>query len=326
MVVSQPANDTIESVGVRLSPKRNTWLATAVREIKRHWQLYLIMLPPLLIILIFHYGPMVGLQIAFKEFNVVGGIWHSPWVGLKHFREFITSYQFPRLIKNTLGISLYSLIAGFPVPILLAVMINECTSTKFKKAVQLITYAPHFISTVVMVSVVLMLLAPRAGMINNVIAILGGERIDFIAKPEYFKTIYVWSGIWQSMGYNSIIYIAALSGIDPSLYEAATVDGASKMQRIINIDLPGILPTIIIQLIMQCGRLMNVGHEKVLLMQNNLNMSSSDIISTYVYRMGLENARYSFSAAVGMFNSVINTFLLVLVNTICRRVSETSLW
>jgi putative aldouronate transport system permease protein len=269
---------------------------------------------------------MVGLQIAFKEFNVVGGIWNSPWVGLKHFKEFITSYQFPRLIKNTLGISLYSLIAGFPVPILLAVMINECTNTKFKKAVQLITYAPHFISTVVMVSVVLMLMAPRAGMINNIIALFGGERIDFIAKPEYFKSIYVWSGIWQSMGYNSIIYIAALSGIDPSLYEAATVDGASKLQRIMNIDLPGILPTIIIQLIMQCGRLMNVGHEKVLLMQNNLNMSSSDIISTYVYRIGLENARYSFSAAVGMFNSVINTFLLILVNSISRKVSETSLW
>lgn len=311
---------------VAAASAKHTLLQRASKEFKRHWQLYLIMLPPLLIILIFHYGPMVGLQIAFKEFNVVGGIWGSPWVGLKHFKEFITSYQFPRLIKNTLGISLYSLIAGFPVPILLAVMINECSSTKFKKTVQLITYAPHFISTVVMVSVVLMLMAPRAGMINNVIALLGGERVDFIAKPEYFKSIYVWSGIWQSMGYNSIIYIAALSGIDPSLYEAATVDGASKLQRIINIDLPGILPTIIIQLIMQCGRLMNVGHEKVLLMQNNLNMSSSDIISTYVYRIGLENARYSFSAAVGMFNSVINTFLLVLVNTISRRVSETSLW
>ena len=306
--------------------KSTSLLQRASKEFKRHWQLYLIMLPPLLIILIFHYGPMVGLQIAFKEFNVVGGIWGSPWVGMKHFKEFVTSYQFPRLIKNTLGISLYSLIAGFPVPILLAIMINECTSTKFKKTVQLITYAPHFISTVVMVSVVLMLMAPRAGMINNVIALLGGERVDFIAKPEYFKSIYVWSGIWQSMGYNSIIYIAALSGIDPSLYEAATVDGASKLQRIVNIDLPGILPTIIIQLIMQCGRLMNVGHEKVLLMQNNLNMSSSDIISTYVYRIGLENARYSFSAAVGMFNSVINTFLLILVNTISRKVSETSLW
>lgn len=310
---------------VKASDSKGTF-QRGLKEFKRHWQLYLIMLPPLLIILIFHYGPMVGLQIAFKEFNVVGGIWNSPWVGLKHFKEFITSYQFPRLIKNTLGISLYSLIAGFPVPILLAIMINECTNTKFKKAVQLITYAPHFISTVVMVSVVLMLLAPRAGMINNIVALLGGERIDFIAKPEYFKSIYVWSGIWQSMGYNSIIYIAALSGIDPSLYEAATVDGASKLQRIFNIDIPGILPTIIILLIMQCGRLMNVGHEKVLLMQNNLNMSSSDIISTYVYRIGLENARYSFSAAVGMFNSIINTFLLILVNTISRKVSETSLW
>lgn len=267
----------------------------ARRELLRHWQLYLVMLLPLVLIGIFSYGPMLGLQIAFKDFTAAKGIWGSPWVGMKHFKNFVTSYQFSRLISNTLGISVYTLVAGFPIPILLALMVNECRNERFKKAVQMITYAPHFISTVVMVSIVLMFLAPRGGMINNIIALFGGTRTDFIAKPEYFKSIYVWSGIWQSMGYNSIIYIAALAGIDPSLYEAATVDGASKMQRIINIDLPGIMPTIIIQLIMQCGRLMNVGYEKVLLMQNSLNMQSSDIISTYVYRMGLENAQYSCS-------------------------------
>lgn len=298
----------------------------AIKQVKKHWQLYIVMLLPLILIIIFSYGPMAGLQIAFKDFNAVKGIWGSPWVGLKHFKNFITSYQFIRLLLNTLEISIYSLLAGFPIPILLAIMLNECLNSKFKKTVQFITYAPHFISTVVMVSVVLMFLSPRGGMINNITSFFGQERVDFIAKPEYFKSIYVWSGIWQTMGYSSIIYFAALAGIDPALYEAATVDGASKMQRIWHIDIPGILPTILILLIMDCGKLMNVGYEKVLLMQNSLNMSSSDIISTYVYRMGLENAQYSFSAAVGMFNSVINTILLVTVNWISRRCSETSLW
>lgn len=308
------------------SVQQNSRWKQASKDLFRHWQLYLVMLPPLILIAIFSYGPMVGIQIAFKDFTATQGIWGSPWVGLKHFKNFVTSYQFMRLLTNTLGISVYSLAVGFPIPILLALMINECRSEKFKKAVQMITYAPHFISTVVMVSVVLMFLAPRGGMINNIIDLLGGTRTDFIAKPEYFKTIYVFSGIWQGMGYSSIIYIAALAGIDPTLYEAATVDGASKFQRIVNIDIPGIMPTIVIQLIMHCGRLMNVGYEKVLLMQNSLNMKSSDVISTYVYRMGLENAQYSFSTAVGLFNSIINTILLVSVNWICGKISETSLW
>ena len=209
---------------------------------------------------------------------------------------------------------------------ILALMLNECGNSKFKKTVQMITYAPHFISTVVMVSILLMFLAPRSGFINNVIALFGGERVDFIAKPEYFKSLYVWSGVWQNMGYSSIIYIAALAGIDPELHEAAVVDGASKLRRIWHIDIPGILPTVIILLILDCGKLMNVGYEKVLLMQNSLNMSASDIISTFVYRMGLEQAQYSFSTAVGLFNSVINTILLVLVNQIARKCSETSLF
>ena len=304
----------------------NAGIKSPLRQIRRCWQLYLIMLLPLLVIFIFSYGPMFGLQIAFKNFQARNGIWGSPWVGFIHFQNFFKSYQFKRLLSNTLGISFYQLAAGFPIPIILAILINESANNFYKKGVQLITFAPHFISTVVMVNMVLMFLSVYGGLVNNIIVTLGGSRLDFIAKPEYFKSIYVWSGIWQSMGYNSVIYIAALSAIDPSLYEAATIDGAGKFQKIIHIDLPGIAPTIIILLILNCGRIMNVGYEKALLMQNSLNMPASDVISTYVYRMGLEQAQYSFSAAVGMFDSVVNTILLVLVNQIARKIGETSLW
>lgn len=296
------------------------------RKIKKNWQLYAIIALPVLIILIFSYGPMYGLQIAFKDFMPTKGIAGSEWVGLKHFKTFVTSYQFGRLIKNTLCISLYSLIANFPAAIILAVAVNECKCKWYKKTVQMITYAPHFISTVVMAGIVLMVLSPYSGIVNNIIQMFGGERIDFMAKPEYFKNIYVWSGVWQTMGFSSIIYISALAGIDPTLHEAAVVDGASRWQRIWNVDLPGIAPTIIIMLIMNCGHIMTVGHEKILLLQNSVNMSSSDVISTYVYRMGLENAQYSFSTAVGLFNAVINCAMLLLVNKIANKVSETSLW
>jgi len=297
-----------------------------LQQIRRCWQLYLIMALPMLVIIIFSYGPMFGVQIAFKEFRARDGIWGSPWIGFLHFKTFFQSYQFRRVITNTLGISIYGLLAGFPIPIILAILINESSHNKFKKAVQLITFAPHFISTVVMTSIILMFLSVYGGPINNLIAAMGGERIDFMARPGIFKSIYVWSGIWQSMGYSSVIYIAALSAIDPALYEAATIDGASKFQKILYIDLPGIAPTIIILLILNSGHIMNVGYEKILLMQNPLNMPSSDVISTYVYRMGLENAQYSFSAAVGLFNSVVNAVLLVIVNQIARKLGETSLW
>jgi putative aldouronate transport system permease protein len=295
-------------------------------RIQRGWQLYLMMLVPMAIIIIFSYGPMLGAQIAFRNFRAKLGIWGSPWIGLTHFKNFFNSYQFQRVLTNTLGISLYSLIAGFPIPIILAILVNESLHPRFKKGVQLITFAPHFISTVVMTNMILMLLSVYGGPLNNLIAALGGERIDFMAKPEFFKSIFVWSGIWQGMGYSSVIYIAALSGIDPALYEAATIDGASKFQKIIHIDLPGIAPTIVILLILNSGQIMNVGYEKILLMQNGLNMAASDVISTYVYRMGLENAQYSFSAAVGLFNSVVNALLLVLVNQVARKAGETSLW
>ena len=298
----------------------------AILIFKRNWQLYVIISIPVLILLIFSYGPMYGLQIAFKDFIPTKGFDGSKWVGLKHFKAFVTSYQFRRLIMNTLQISLYTLIANFPAAIILAVAVNECKCKWYKKTVQMVTYAPHFISTVVMAGIVLMVLSPYSGIINNIIQAFGGERIDFIAKPEIFKHIYVWSGVWQTMGFNSIIYISALAGIDPTLHEAAVVDGASRWQRIKNVDLPGITPTIVTMLILNSGKIMTVGYEKILLLQNSVNISSSDVISTYVYRVGLVNAQYSFSTAVGLFNSVINCILLILVNKIAKKVSETSLW
>lgn len=296
------------------------------KKIIRHWQLYLIVAVPLIIIIIFSYGPMYGLQIAFQNFSPIKGFAESDWVGFQHFTDFISSHQFKRLILNTLGISFYTLIAGFPIPILLAVSLNECRNKFFKKTVQMVTYAPYFISTVVMTGVVLMFLSPHTGLVNNFIRLFGGEAVDFMGKPEMFKSIYVWSGIWQSMGYSSIIYLSALSGVDPSLREAAIIDGANRIKCIWHVDLPSILPTITILLIMSMGNIMSVGYEKVLLMQNPVNMPSSDIISTYVYRLGLQNAQYSFSAAVGLFNSVINCVLLVIVNKIAKRIGETSLW
>jgi len=297
-----------------------------MKKILRNYELYLFILPALLYFLILHYGPMYGIQIAFKNFMPTKGIWGSPWVGMKHFNNFFNSYYFSVLIKNTIGISVYSLVAGFPVPILLALMLNEVKGIRFKKLVQNVTYAPHFISTVVMAGMVVSFLSPSNGIVNEVIKALGGEPISFMTNSSMFKNIYVWSGVWQGAGWGSIIYLATLAGIDPQLHEAAIVDGATRLQRIWYINIPGITPTMIIMLIMNCGSIMNVGFEKIFLLQNALNMEASDVISTYVYRIGLLNAQYSFSAAVGLFNSVINFALLIIVNTISKRVSETSLW
>ena len=297
-----------------------------LKQIGKNYELYIFILPALLYFLIFHYGPMYGIQIAFKDYIATKGIWGSPWAGMKYLNYFFDSYHFWTLIKNTLGLAVYSLLAGFPIPILLALSLNEVKNNRFKKLVQNVTYAPHFISTVVMVGMILAFLAPSNGVINIIIKALGGEPIHFMAKSSLFNDIYVWTGVWQGMGWGSIIYLAALAGIDVQLHEAAIVDGATRLQRIWHINLPGIMPTMVIMLIMNCGSLMNVGFEKVFLMQNSLNMEAADVISTYVYRIGLVNAQYSFSAAVGLFNSVINFTLLIIVNSIAKRVNETSLW
>lgn len=308
------------------TPKSISLWATAQRSFRRHWQLYLVMLPALLYFIIFRYIPMVNAVIAFKNYSVVKGIWGSPWAGFKHFEMFFENPVFWTLLKNTLGLSLYALIVGFPLPILLAIALNEIRDGFFKRSVQMITYAPYFISTVVMVSMIMLLLAPRLGVINLGLQAIGLPAINFLGRPDMFSSIYVWSGVWQNSGYAAIVYLAALSGIDPTLYEAAKVDGASRLQKIRYIDLPGITPVAVIILILTVGSLLAIGFEKVYLLQNPLNLSTSEIIATYVYKIGLLNANFSFATAVGLFNSVINMILLVLVNTWARRVSDVSLW
>lgn len=305
---------------------RTTPIMRLKRSFKRHWILYLMLSVPVVYILTFAYAPMVGLLMAFEDYRPTRGILGSKWVGLKHFERFVSMPVFWTLLKNTLAISLYSLAAGFPIPIILALALNEVRSSKLKKTVQMVSYAPYFISTVVMVGILSQFFSTQFGPVNIVRRMLGLDAINFMGEQSMFRSLYVWSGVWQGSGYGAVIYIAAIAGIDPQLHEAALIDGANRFQRLWHVDVPGILPTVVIMLIMNCGSIMSVGYEKIYLMQNSLNSSVSEVISTYVYKIGLKDAQYSFSAAVGMFNSVINFILLVLVNGISRRVSETSLW
>lgn len=297
-----------------------------LKNIRKNTDLYLLFLPVLLYFAVFHYWPMYGVQIAFKDYLATQGITGSPWVGFKHFQRFFRSYDFWIVISNTITLSLYSLAVGFPVPIVLALMINEIRNKPFKKTVQMVTYAPHFISTVVLVGMLVVFLSPRTGIVNVLIERLGGEPVFFMARPEWFKSLYVFSGVWQNAGWGTIIYLSTLAGIDPQLHEAAIVDGASKLKRIIHIDIPGILPTAVILLILNVGRVMSVGFEKVFLMQNPLNMVASDVIATYVYRNGLLGGQFSFAAAVGLFNAVINFLLLLTVNRAAKGMGQASLW
>lgn len=295
------------------------------KRIMRHWQLYILILPCLICAIIFKYLPMYGAQIAFRDYNATLGFSGSHWVGLKFFHDFFSSYQLPRLLKNTIGISVYQMLASLPIPIILAIGINETKWKFFGKTVQTITYAPYFISTVVMVSILFQFLSPY-GLLNNLLAIVHIAPVDLMSNPALFKSIYVWSYVWQTAGYSAVIYLAALSGINCELYEAARIDGASTLQKIINIDLPGIVPTAIILLILSCGQVLNVEFAKVFLMQNPLNYDVSDVINTYIYRQGLESSQYSYSAAIGLFNSGVSFILLVGVNLISKKYSETSLF
>lgn len=296
------------------------------KQMKRHWQLYILILPALIYFLIFCYAPMYGIQLAFKDYNALLGITKSPWVGFDHFIRFFRSYQFEKLLKNTISLSLWQLILGFPIPVILALSLNYARNAKFKRFVQTITYAPHFISIVVLVGMLNIFFAIKGGIVNQIITAFGGEAILFMGKEKYFQPLFVGSGIWQNMGWNAIIYLATLSGVSPELHEAAVMDGASKIKRVLHIDLPSILPTIIIMLILNFGQLMGIGFEKAYLMQNSLNMGKSEIIATYVYKIGLIDAQYGFATAVGLFNSIINFILLIVVNKISSKVSETSLW
>lgn len=303
---------------------RNRLLAS-LRWAASHWQLYALLAVPIAYLILFKYIPMYGVQIAFRRYNPKLGILGSPWVGLFYFKLFIGSYQFTRVLANTIGISVYQLIAGFPFPILLALSLNEVRRIRFRKFVQMLTYLPHFISTVVVVGMLYQMLS-LYGLVNNAAAALGAERTSYLNISSLFKSLYVWSGIWQGTGYASIIYLAALSSVDTELYDAGRIDGMNIFQKITRIDLPAILPTVVILFILNASRVMNVGFEKVYLMQNALNMAASDVINTYVYRVGLTSANYSLGTAVGIFTSAVNMVILLAVNRVSRTLTETSLW
>jgi putative aldouronate transport system permease protein len=298
-----------------------TWL-----KIIRNWQLYVMIAPAVILIFIFSYIPMAGAQIAFRDYNPIGGIWGSPWVGLKNFDWFFSLPEAWRMIRNTILLSGLGIALGFTAPIILALMINEIPSERFKRYVQTVTYAPNFISVVIMVSIILTLLNPRIGVIGHIFSWLGLPVTDLMGKAQAFPWIYVLSNIWQYAGFDAIVYLAALSAISPELYEAARMDGASRLQKMRHIDIPGILPVIVILLILEMSNILGTGFEKIFLMQNPLNLPVSEVISTYVYKMGLLRSDFSFGTAVGLFNSGVNFILLISANWIARRTQEVSLW
>ncbi|MCU6712395.1 ABC transporter permease subunit [Paenibacillus sp. J5C_2022] len=290
--------------------------------------MYVLFLPPLIYILLFKYVPMLGAVIAFKDFSISKGIFASEWVGLKHFMRFFESYDFSRLLFNTLSVSFYTLIASFPFPIMLAIGLNYVRNQRFKKTVQMVTYAPYFISVVVLVGLLFQFLDPRTGAINLVLGWFGVEPINFMADASLFQSIYVWSHVWQNVGFACIIYLATLAGIDPALHEAAVIDGASKVQRIWHIDIPGILPIAVILLILNTGQVLETGFEKILLMQNALNLRTSEVIDTYVYKVGLisQAMNFSYATAIGLFKAVVGFALLIIVNTAAKKMKQESLW
>jgi putative aldouronate transport system permease protein len=292
----------------------------------RSWQLYAFLLPTLLYFAIFHYGPLYGAQIAFRDYLGALGIWGSPWVGLQNFQRFFNSAYFVNLLSNTVFLSVLMLVFSFPIPVIFALMLNQLGSQRYKRIVQTVSYAPHFISTVVFVGMLFLFTSPSVGIVNILVSKLGGPRIYYMGNAAWFRPVYVLSDIWQETGWGAIIYLAALSAINPELYEAATIDGATKFQRILHIDIPAILPTVTILLVLRTGAIMSLGFEKAFLMQSSLNLEVSEIISTYVYKVGLQGAQFSFASAVGLFNSVANLVLLLIVNRVARALGETSLW
>jgi putative aldouronate transport system permease protein len=306
--------------------KRKGRLRSHVSRALRSWQLYVLLAPAVIYIIVFKYWPMYGAQIAFRDYNPALGFAGSPWVGFEHFVRFVTSFQFGRLIENTLTVNALGLLIAFPVPIILALVVNQLQSPRFKKFTQTVLYAPSFISVVVVVGMIFLLFSPRSGIVNNAIELFGGEPVFFMGSPEWFRPLYIGSDIWQNAGFSMIVYLAALTAIDPALHEAARVDGANKWQRIRHIDIPGIMPVITILFILAIGNLFNLGFEKVLLMQTDLNLPMSEVIQTYVYKIGLQQAQFSYSAAIGLFNSLINLVLLLTFNWVAKRAGQSTLW
>ena len=308
----------------RVKVKEKKW--SLKEDIRRRWQLYLMLLLPVAWLIIFCYVPMGGIAIAFQDYSFKRGIFGSEWVGLKYFKQFFANPDMERILKNTLILSLYQLAATFPTPIILALALHIIGGKHFKKFMQSLTYAPYFISTVVLVGIMLQCLHLNVGIVNTFLDMIGMERIDFMGKASYFRHIFVWSSVWQTTGYSAIIYIAALGNVDQSLVEASLIDGANRLQRIRIVELPALKPIITIQLILAVGNIMSLGFDKAILMQNDLNMSISEIIATYVYKRGLRDMQYSFATAVGLFNSVVNFILLFIANKLSQKFGETSLW
>lgn len=307
----------------RPNPYKRLWL-----RIRRRWGLYLLLLIPVVYVFIFNYVPMYGVTIAFKRYRIKEGIMGSPWVGFYQFQRLFSNVKFSQILGNTLRLSLYSLLAGFPVPILLAIGLTHLNSNRYRRTVQLVTYAPHFLSTVVIVGLINQLFSLHSGIVNRILTLTGAEGVNFLGTAGYFRHMYVWSGVWQDAGYSAIIFISALSGVDPQLHEAAAIDGASMWKRVWHIDLPGILPTITIMLILRMGSLMAVGFEKIFLMQNSTNLAVSEVIETYVYKQGITASKpdFSYATAVGLFQNVISFILVMSANFVSRRVSDYGLW
>ncbi len=313
-------NDCLTPSRTAMQPR---WKKKLMRVIGS-WQLYVMLLPAILYLIVFNYTPMYGVQIAFRDFRGSRGIWGSAWVGWKYFERFLSYPNFDQILWNTVAISLYSM-ATFPVPIILALLIHELDNKYFKRSVQMITYAPHFISTVVVCSM-LTLFTSTYGLFNNIVAVFGGQRTNFLTDPDLFYHIYVWSDVWQGAGFGTIIYMAALAGVSPELIEAARIDGANRLKIIWHVNIPAILPTVVTMLILRCGSVLGVGFEKVYLLQNALNLERSQVISTYVYDIGIQKAQYSYSSAIGLMNTVVNIILLLIVNKVSRKVTEVGLW
>jgi putative aldouronate transport system permease protein len=311
---------------VKAPPRKTSHRARFARSLRRYWQLYLLLLLPVVWFIVFRYVPMVNAVIAFKNYSPVQGVWGSPWVGFDNFANLFRNPVFPKLLVNTLVLAGYTLLASFPLPIILALALNEVRLRFFKRTVQLVTYAPYFISTVVIVSMTILLLSPRVGLLGRTLSFFGAGQVDLLASADFFRHIYVATDLWTTTGYSAVIYLAALSAVDVSLYEAAKIDGASRLQKIWNVDIPSIMPTASIILILGVGNIMAIGFEKAFLLQNPLNLSTSEIIPTYVYKTGILNANFSLGATIGLFNAVIGLILLLVVNKVSKRISGNGLW
>ena len=295
-------------------------------NMKNYWQLYVMLLPALIYLLVFHYLPLYGIQVAFRDYRLVDGVMGSPWVGLKHFKRFFEAYYFERLIKNTLVLNINYLLWSFPFPIIVAIFLNQIRSEKRKRFVQTTIYVPHFISTVVLAGMIYLFLSPSGGILNSILSALGLAPLDLMAEPEAFRSIYTVSGVWQGAGYSSILFVATLAGIDPSLYEAAEIDGASIWKKIRYIDLPSIVPTATMVLILDFGKLMNSNTNKVLLLQTPGNIATSDIIGTYVFNVGVQGGQFSYTAAIGLFTNLVNLIMILVFNKISKKISNIGLF